>query len=63
MTYKLPSVCPLEGTTPNAVIKLYANEPGKLTWIPLDVESLAKDEYQAWLDEGNTPEPADSESE
>ena len=63
MTYKLPSVCPIEGTTPNAVIKLYADEPGKTSWIPLDVEGFHQDEYQAWLDEGNTPEPADSEIE
>jgi hypothetical protein len=60
MTYKLPSVCPLEGTTPNAIIKLYADEPNKQTWIPLDVESLYKEEYEAWLAEGNTPQPADS---
>tara|TARA_A100001201_G_scaffold142318_1_gene140166 strand:+ start:641 stop:820 length:180 start_codon:yes stop_codon:yes gene_type:complete len=59
MTYKLPSVCPLEGTTPNAVIKLDPNDPNTQTWIPLDVESFAKEQYDAWLAEGNTPDPAD----
>ena len=59
MSYKLPSVCPLEGTTPNAVIKLYEDEPGKSTWIPLDIDSSYKEEYEAWLAAGNTPTPAD----
>ena len=59
MTYKLPSVCPLEGTTPNAIIKVDANDPNHLIWIPLDVESFHKEQYDAWLAEGNTPDPAD----
>ena len=58
MTYKLPSVCPLEGTTPNAVIKIDPNNSSTITWIPLDVDSAFRDEYQEWLAAGNTPQPA-----
>ena len=60
MTYKLPSVCPLEGTTPNAVIKIDSNDQNIVTWIPLDVDGVFQDEYQEWLAAGNTPQPADS---
>lgn len=58
MAYKLPPLDD-EGNTPNAVVKVYPDEPGKETYIPLGVEGSYQDEYQAWLDEGNTPDPAD----
>ena len=60
MTYKFPSVCPIEGTTPNAIIKYNPDDPNTVTWIPLDVQGYEKEEYEAWLDQGNTPQPADS---
>lgn len=34
-------------------------EPGHTRFINLDVESFWKEQYLAWLAEGNTPEPAD----
>jgi len=33
------------------------------TFINLEVESLERSEYLKWLDEGNTPLPADTQPE
>lgn len=60
MQYKSVPFNDLEGVQPNAVLKLYADEPSKHHYINLDVESSYKEEYEAWLAEGNTPLPADS---
>lgn len=60
MQYKSVPFDDLEGVQPNAVLKLYADEPNRHHYINLDVESSYKEEYEAWLAEGNTPLPADS---
>ena len=49
----------LENIQPNAVLKINLDNPNEICCINLDVESAAKDRYLAWLDEGNTPLPAD----
>ena len=47
MQYKL-------GVDPDTVYCIDTNY-----WIPLDPENSMRQEYQKWLDEGNTPLPAD----
>lgn len=54
MTYKIPPN--LSGDVPKQVIKFL--DDGLFVTINLDVESSLRDEYQAWLAEGNIPEPA-----
>lgn len=50
-------------STPNTkgidtVIRLSDN-----TYIPFDPDNISYQEYLKWLDEGNTPEPADEVTE
>lgn len=49
----------LENIQPNAVLKINLDNPNEIYWINLGVESAAKDQYLAWLAQGNTPTPAD----
>jgi hypothetical protein len=55
MTYKMPST--LSNNLPEQVIKFLDN--GLSITINLEVESDLRDEYLAWLAEGNEPLPAD----
>lgn len=48
----------LENVQPNAVLKINPDNPNEIYWINLDVKSHAKDQYLVWLDQGNTPLPA-----
>ncbi len=59
MSYKQVPFDQLDNVQPNAVFKLH-DDPNRFTYINLDVESDSKLKYEAWLAEGNTPEPADS---
>jgi hypothetical protein len=59
MNYKQTPFDVLQNTQPNAILKVFPDEPNKICWINLDVESSEKEEYLAWLAEGNTPLPAD----
>ena len=55
MNYKL---CPdrFDGEKANCVIRLYDN-----AYIPFDEQNTDYQAYLAWIAEGNTPLPADSE--
>ncbi len=59
MKYKNVPFDTLENIQPNAILKINLDNPNEIYWINLDVESDAKDNYLAWLAEGNTPTPAD----
>ena len=61
MTYKTPQFDDLNNVQPNAIIKIESENPRRVTWINLDKDSSQKEEYLAWVAEGNTPLPADSE--
>ena len=52
--YKLPTV--LEGWSVQSVIKLSDNSS-----IPFDPANTDYQAYLKWLEEGNTPEPADEQ--
>ena len=58
MSYKQVPFNEIDNVQPNAVFKLH-DDPNRFTYINLDVESDAKLEYEDWLAEGNTPDPAD----
>ena len=59
MKYKNVPFDTLENIQPNAVLKVNLDNPNEIYWINLAVESAAKEKYLAWLDNGNTPLPAD----
>ena len=59
MTYKTPQFDDLNNVQPNAIIKIESENPKIITWIFLDRESQEKEDYLAWLAEGNTPDQAD----
>lgn len=59
MQYKHTPYDVLNNIQPNTILKVFPEEPNKIFWINLDVESSEKEEYLAWLEEGNTPLPAD----
>tara|TARA_B100001559_G_C16487276_1_gene616648 strand:- start:1544 stop:1723 length:180 start_codon:yes stop_codon:yes gene_type:complete len=58
MQYKNVPFDDLENIQPNAILKLNPNDPNEIFWINLDVNSTEKRQYLEWLDEGNTPLPA-----
>ena len=58
MSYKQVPFNEFDNVQPNAVFKLH-DDPNRFTYINLDVESESKLEYEAWLAEGNTPEPTE----
>lgn len=58
MQYKNVPFDELHNTQPNAVLKLNPDSPNEIFWINLDAKSIEKENYQAWLDEGNEPLPA-----
>ena len=50
----------LSGETANCVVRLADLETGVTnSSIPFDEGNMDYQEYKKWLDEGNTPEPAD----
>lgn len=59
MQYKHTPYDALNNIQPNAILKVFPEEPNKIFWINLDVESSEKKEYLAWLAEGNEPLPAE----
>lgn len=58
--YKLQlGVIPTDGSERKVVAVLKTDESGQQWSIPLVDENRMYQEYKSWLDEGNTPEPAD----
>jgi hypothetical protein len=52
--YKLYSIDQVTGRVPNVVIRVADH-----AHIPFDLANTDYQEYLKWLEEGNTPEPAD----
>lgn len=46
-------------TNSDTEIKKYSDESSSYSFIPFDPANKDYQEYLAWLEEGNTPEPAD----
>ena len=61
MTYKILTTKSIKGETQEHIIKDNGN--GNFTSFPLDETNPNYEEYQAWIDAGNTPEPADTPEE
>lgn len=59
MQYKNVPFDDLQQIQPNAILKLNLDNPNEIFWINLDVNSIEKANYLAWLDEGNEPLPTD----
>ena len=55
--YQLTKDCPITGHKADS-IKRKGVDGAPDSWIPMNVNNIDYQEYLAWVEEGNTPDPA-----